>query len=111
MPDSRRESNVPAVTAAAANSDRAAPLPPPPGRAIRTSPANPTTRAVAVRADTASPYSHQAGSRINNGWAFANTAAVPVAKPATPANMAANARLTLTNPVSVIQPQARAPRG
>ena len=87
--------NVPAVTAAAATSDSAAPLPPPPGRETRTRPANPTARATAVRRDRRSPYSHQAGSRMSSGWAFASTAAAPVAKPATPANMAAKAIVTL----------------
>ena len=42
---------------------------------------------------------------------MASTAAVPVAPPATPPNIAANATVTLTRPRTVMSPQARQPRG
>src|SRR5699024_7107861 len=46
-----------------------------------------------------------------SGWALANTAAVPVEPPATPANMVAKAAVTLTSPRTVMSPQVAAPRG
>lgn len=110
-PSNWRTISVPVVTAAADNSDNTAPWPPPPGTATTNNPPNPTTNAKPVRAVTRSPNSHQAGSRISSGCAFASTAAVPVASPAIPANIAQNARLTLTSPRSPILPQLAADRG
>jgi hypothetical protein len=48
---------------------------------------------------------------MSKGWALAGTAAVSVASPATPPNMAAKPTVTLTRPNTVISPHARTPDG
>nr|WP_200939358.1 hypothetical protein [Arthrobacter sp. Leaf337] len=48
---------------------------------------------------------------ISKGWAFARTAAAPMAIPAVPANIAAKATVTFVTPISVISTQVRRPRG